>query len=99
MPYSGPAAPPTVLMRVRPAVRSRAAGDGPRLVALGSAGVEQRADRGEAAVHVRAVVAVADGLVQRGQRGRLVVDPVGGEPQPGVDDIDHAVVPRLGTSA
>ncbi len=37
------------------------------------------------AVHVRAVITVADGLVQRGQPAASFVDPVRGQPQPGVD--------------
>ena len=68
VPYSGPAAPPTVLIRVRPAVRrrrpARAGRRRPR-----AARVERRDDGREAAVHVGAVVAVADRLVERGQRG------------------------------
>ena len=40
VPYSGPAAPPTVLISVRPAVLQPRPGDGPWLVAVGSAGVD-----------------------------------------------------------
>ena len=66
-------------------------GDGERAVALGHAGIERGHDRGEPAIHVGAVVAVADRLVQGGQGRRRVVQSGGREPQPGIDDVDHHV--------
>ena len=92
VPYSGPAAPPTVLINVRPAAPE------PRRthseLALRHREVHHR---GCATIAAKPrsmfgpVVAVADGLIEGGQRRGLIVQPGRGEAQPRVDDVDHAI--------
>ena len=86
MPYSGPDAPPTVLMRVLPApLQDRGeSGSGIGGSALDDppAPVQGSHDRAESAVHVGAVIAVADGLVERRERSCLLVKAPGREAKP-----------------
>ena len=89
VPYSGPDAPPTVLMRVRPAVRSGRPGTRAVVVGLGDAGIERRDDRREPAIHVDAVVAIADGLVEGGQGRCLVVEPLSRQAEPAFERVEH----------
>jgi hypothetical protein len=51
--------------------------------------VEHRHDRREPAVHIDSVIAVADLLVERGERRGLLVDPGGRCPQPGGKPVMH----------
>ncbi len=60
VPKTGPDEPPTVDMQVMPIVFSASLSDSPQRVALGLDGLR-------AALHVQAMVAVADGGIERGQ--------------------------------
>jgi hypothetical protein len=87
-PKSGPDAPPTVEMSERPAARNRSDAASTPAPAGGPA-LTRSEDRRETTVEVDAVVAVPDGLIEARQGVRLLVDPLRGERQPAIDELEH----------
>ena len=82
VPNSGPEAPPTFITRCMPAASERVR------QGLGRKAVDIRQNGLEAALHVGAVIAVADRLVERGQLVRMIDD------RPG-DGLDEGPAARL----